>query len=89
VNWRYIGKSTDTAGDITDPTGFTKLKAVSYFDLNTRVSVGDRFEIFGGVDNLLDKAPPAVFSGFTATNTDETLYDVLGRRFFVGVKVKL
>jgi len=32
----------------------------------------------------LDKQPPLVNSGFTLTNTDETLYDALGRRFFVG-----
>jgi len=35
----------------------------------------------------LDKQPPLVNSGFTLTNTDKTLYDALGRRFFVGAKV--
>lgn len=88
VNWQRLGKSTDTAGDITDPTNFAKLKTENYFDLNARFSVGDHFEFFGGVQNLLDNQPPAVFSGFTNTNTDETFYDTLGRRFFMGAKVR-
>jgi iron complex outermembrane recepter protein len=79
LNWQYIGKVDD---------GGTPVKAVSYFDLNSRVSIGDNLELFGGVQNLFDKQPPAITSGFTATNTDETLYDTLGRRFFMGAKVR-
>jgi outer membrane receptor protein involved in Fe transport len=46
-----------------------------------------------GVDNLLDKAPPVVGANPAAkdTNSNQTnaqFYDVLGRRFYVGVKAK-
>lgn len=88
LNWQYIGKSTDTFGDIGGAFGTGPIKAVSYFDLNSRVNVGDNLELFGGIQNLLDKQPPSVNAGFTATNTDETLYDALGRRFFIGAKVR-
>lgn len=91
LNWQYIGKSTDTFGDIdfdrTDPDASARLKAQNYFDLNARVKATENFEFFGGVQNLLDKQPPLVQAGFTATNTDETLYDTLGRRFFIGAKM--
>ena len=80
LNWQYIGKSTDTGSDET-------IKAQNYFDLNARFKVAKSFEFFGGVQNLLDKQPPSVQSGFALTNTDENLYDPLGRRFFVGAKV--
>ena len=80
LNWQYIGKSTDTGSDET-------IKAQNYFDLNARFKVAKSFEFFGGVQNLLDKQPPSVQSGFALTNTDENLDAPLGRRFFVGAKV--
>ena len=82
ANWQYIGK-------VNDDTGNGPIGSVSYFGIDARVSVGEKFEFFGGVSNLLDKQPPLIGSGFTNSNTDETLYDVLGRRFFVGAKIKL
>ncbi len=88
LNWQYIGRSRDTLGDITDPASFTRIKAQSYFDLSTTFRVNKNFEFSLGVLNLLDNDPPSVNSGFTATNTDETLYDIQGRRFFAGATVK-
>lgn len=87
LNWQYIGKAIDTFGDISGGFGTAPIKAQNYFDLNARFKVADQFEFFGGVQNLLDKQPPSVNSGFALSNTDETLYDVLGRRFFIGAKV--
>jgi outer membrane receptor protein involved in Fe transport len=49
--------------------------------------VSDSFEFFGGVQNLLDKQPPPVYSGSSASNTDEVVYDTLGRRYFMGAKI--
>jgi iron complex outermembrane recepter protein len=92
LNWQHVGKVTDTLGDIgfdrTDPDASAPIKGQNYFDLNARVKIVDSFELFGGVQNLFDKQPPAIGSGFTATNTDEITYDTLGRRFFIGAKVK-
>jgi iron complex outermembrane recepter protein len=81
LNWQYIGK-------VNDFDGVGPVKAYNLFDLNGRIKASDKFEFFGGVQNLLDKDPPAINSGFTATNTDETLYDTLGRRFFIGAKAR-
>lgn len=87
LNWQYIGESTDTAGDLSDPDGFVNIKSESYFDLNARFKASDNFEFFGGLQNMFDNQPPVVTAGFAATNTDENLYDVIGRRFFVGAKM--
>jgi iron complex outermembrane recepter protein len=81
ANWQYIGK-------VNDDTGNGIINPVSYIGLDARVRVGDNYEFFGGVNNLFDKQPPLIGSGFTNSNTDETLYDVLGRRFFIGAKLK-
>jgi outer membrane receptor protein involved in Fe transport len=56
-----------------------------YFDLTSRFQVNDKFEFRFGVLNIADKQPP-VWTGEGAT--DLALYDVLGRRFFVGAHVK-
>lgn len=56
-----------------------------YFDLTSRWQVNDKFEFRFGVLNIADKQPP-VWTGEGAT--DLALYDVLGRRFFVGAHLK-
>jgi iron complex outermembrane receptor protein len=53
-----------------------------YLDLTGRVRLPDQFEVRGGVLNLADTQPP-VWTGEGAT--DPALFDILGRRLFVGV----
>ncbi len=60
-----------------------------YFDANASYDVNDRLELFGGVDNLFDRDPPLLGTALAGdANTDVGVYDVLGRRYFVGVRVK-
>jgi iron complex outermembrane recepter protein len=44
-------------------------------------------ELFAGVRNLLDEEPP-VFDNANDGNTDPNAYDVVGRYFFVGARLK-
>jgi len=44
-----------------------------------------RLRVFGSVDNVLDKDPPPVPGTIVATNTN--FYDVIGRRYRIGVIV--
>jgi outer membrane receptor protein involved in Fe transport len=60
--------------------------AYSYFDLDISFSVAERFQFTAGVTNIGDKGPPFV-SGQPLT-TDSATYDIIGRSFFVGAKVK-
>jgi outer membrane receptor protein involved in Fe transport len=49
------------------------------------------WEVYGHVENLFDRDPPraADFSDFNgATDTNESLFDVLGRRYSAGVRIK-
>jgi iron complex outermembrane receptor protein len=70
--------------------------SIGYTDLDlkyTRPAQGGwpLIEIFGHVTNLFDRDPPIVpnYTDFTgATPTNKTVYDVLGRRFNVGIKVR-
>ncbi len=63
--------------------------AVTYVDFATTVQVGDKVELFGGIDNAFDEQPPLLTSSWGGdANTDVTLYDVIGRRYFVGLRAR-
>lgn len=72
---------------------YRRIKAFNYFDLTLRTSIGDNVELLLTVDNLMDKKPPNVGisvggTAFNNGNTFPTIYDVLGRSFTVGGKIK-
>lgn len=63
--------------------------AVTYVDFSGAFRFGTALEIFAGIDNAFDEQPPLLTSSWGGdANTDVTLYDVIGRRYFVGVRAK-
>ena len=63
--------------------------SVTYVDFATTVQVGEALELFGGIDNAFDEQPPLLTSSWGGdANTDVTLYDVIGRRYFVGLRAR-
>jgi outer membrane receptor protein involved in Fe transport len=75
--WRTIGNMQDL--------NHNPVPKVDYFDLDARIKLLNSLEMRIGVDNLLDKQPPT-FPVSVQANTDPSTYDVLGRRFFLGLK---
>ena len=73
-----------------------KIDAVWYFDANISQRIdagpfGSEFELFANVNNLFNRRPPIIPSDQNPTNTYPTytqLYDVMGRFFTVGAKMK-
>ena len=70
--------------------------SVTYYDMRVSydITVGSStLQLYGVVNNITDKAPPIV-PGFVALSsspvqTNQTLYDVLGRRFTIGLKLQM
>jgi outer membrane receptor protein involved in Fe transport len=96
--WRYIGGTTLT-NNTDDPflTGpayvlNASLPAYSYFDLALTARVPGGVTFRAGVNNLLDKDPPAIAQGllysFGNGNTYPGTYDVAGRTFFIGLNAE-
>ena len=60
-----------------------------YLDLTARVTIpvtdGRGFELFGTVNNVLDRDPPSIPGPSGGTN--QILFDPVGRAFKVGVRV--
>jgi iron complex outermembrane receptor protein len=63
------------------------------FNLSAGYEFSRNFSARLGIDNLFDKQPPVVGAqpGVTdgAGNTNPSVYDVLGRRFYLSVKARL
>ena len=71
------------------PVHASKLQSRHYFDAAASFELGRRFTLTLGVNNLTDAKPSLVGFGQVQANTDPSLYDVLGRRFFASISARL
>jgi outer membrane receptor protein involved in Fe transport len=91
----YIGKSYE---DDVFLEGFgLDDKAISispefYLDSQVSFTPTKNYEFFAGVDNLLDNKAPNILSGSpfnnTGADTAASVYDIFGRRFYAGARLK-
>ena len=74
------------------PTATNVVKSVDpvwYLDTSFSIDATETFSFFGGVNNLLDRQPPILGTTLVGdANTDVSLYDTLGRRYFIGARMK-
>jgi len=91
ANWniRYIGAAEmDTT---SKASGYPRIPAHTYHNIRAAYDVSKNFEVNAGISNLLDQKPPLFGSGRSGTQALDTIpgyYDVFGRSFFAGVKMK-
>lgn len=89
----FIGASTEDDGFCSafglDP-GCFRQGAEFYLDTQLTFAPIDEFEVYFGVDNLLDNDPPNLLSGtsfnVTGADTAADVYDLFGRRYYAGVR---
>jgi iron complex outermembrane receptor protein len=94
---RYISPGTqENAPPTTVKIGHNRVAGVFYVDtrLGYELELGGKdVEIFGNVTNLLDRDPPITpywgTLGNNAMQTNPMMFDTIGRRFVIGVKVTL
>jgi iron complex outermembrane receptor protein len=85
LRWRYVGSLED------DWIKGFRLPSRQYFDLalgysfNSGVLRG--LSLNGGITNLADQEP-VIYPSYAEANTDPSVYDVLGRRYFLRAKYK-
>ena len=86
VHWRYIGAMVHQ-DKVVDPTATTPgVPAYNYFDFDAHWMFRRGYDLSFGFTNIGDVKPPFV-SGQPLT-TDSATYDIIGRTYFVGIKVK-
>jgi outer membrane receptor protein involved in Fe transport len=90
LRWRHL-PSIESEGIIVNPAG-TQVPTASYdvFDVSGRYAVNGRWEVRYGIDNLFDTDPEITFADHTTTaagSTNANFYDILGRRYYLGLNV--
>ncbi|OJU20422.1 MULTISPECIES: TonB-dependent receptor [unclassified Sphingomonas] len=93
---RYIGSGTQENARPRD-AAYNKVDSAFYLDLRlaqkVKFGTDSEVEIFGSVTNLTDRSPPVTpyYSNFytRAIQFNSVLFDLLGRRFTVGMKFAL
>ncbi|MEZ5742712.1 MAG: TonB-dependent receptor [Sphingomonadaceae bacterium] len=95
---RYIGSGTmeNPVGGAT-PVSYNKVDSAFYLDLrlSQEIEIGpdQSAEVFFAVTNLLDEDPPITpyFSVFGAhpQQTNSVLFDLIGRRYTMGIKIRM
>lgn len=78
--------------DFDRHSDFARIKAEFYLDAQARFRPMNGVEIFAGVDNLLDNDAPHIPTGLpfntTGADTAADVYDIFGRRFYGGVRLR-
>ena len=81
ARWNYI----DGMRDATYPA--FEVPARNYLDVGATWTIGsgalDGLSLQAGIDNLTDTDAP-IFPSYAQANTDPSVYDVLGRRYYLG-----
>ena len=96
---RYFSRTQDSFFAVNEALGVPPpdfiperghyLESRHYFDAAVGFEINDRFDLTLGVNNLANTKPSLLSFGQTQANTDASLYDVLGRRFFVALNAKM
>jgi outer membrane receptor protein involved in Fe transport len=83
---RVIGKSKYNLDYVEGvDINVNEIPAVGYVDLSASYDITDNIELFGVVDNLLDKAPPIAPSTF-GYPTQPAFFDMIGRTYRAGIR---
>ncbi|WP_394130155.1 TonB-dependent receptor plug domain-containing protein [Shewanella maritima] len=85
-NIQYIGAADDqyaTAGDIGD-----SVDAVTYHNVQMQYRFNQQLSVNGGIDNIFNQQAP-YHQSYTDANTNTMTYDLMGRRFYIGVKMAM
>ena len=90
----YIGRSLedDQIYEPGEPVDTITIPAEFYLDTQINFTASDNFDLYFGIDNLLDNDAPNILSGsifnVTGTDTAADVYDVFGRRIYAGVRAR-
>ena len=93
----YIGKSSlddqFLSSNFDLPAGSVGVGSRTYTDFQLSYELRKSTELYVGLENAFDTKAPRIISGLagsdTGTETNAGAYDPIGRRFYVGLRVKL
>jgi iron complex outermembrane receptor protein len=90
LRWNHLPEVKD-ASALRPPTALVGTGSYNMFAAFAGFQINDRMELRGGIDNLLDEEPRVIGadpSNNNASSTNAQYYDILGRRAYVGLKMR-
>lgn len=91
VNWRMgdfsLGARWRNIGEMNIFGAAIEVPSTDYFDLNGSWNITEEVSLRATVNNIADQEPRTFVPGIQA-NTDPSTYDVLGRRYTIGLTAK-
>jgi outer membrane receptor protein involved in Fe transport len=103
--WGPVGISTTTTYtgrsklddqfliNFENPQDAPKIGSYTTTDFQVTYDVKKAFQVYFGMDNAFDRKPARIISGLpgnsTGTETDASVYDPIGRRYYLGLRVTL
>ena len=103
LNWRHLPQVNPAIPLGTPNVHTLPTSGYDEFDLSTNWNLPHGLQLRGGIQNLFDKGPPTTGSSTNTVNsqgvvtalglagtgsTNSSYYDVMGRRFFIGLKAR-
>jgi iron complex outermembrane receptor protein len=92
----YTGRSSlddQFLVNFDNPEKAAKIGAYVTTDFQMTYDIKKSIQVYFGMNNAFDKKAPRVISGLpgdtTGTETDASAYDPIGRRYYIGARVKL
>ena len=92
LRWRWVDgmKNSETIFtelfNLPDPVlAIPEIGSTSYIDFSGTYQLTDKVLAYGGINNLFNNGPPLLAGAANGINTDASTFDVIGRRYFLGV----
>jgi iron complex outermembrane recepter protein len=85
LRWRHVSAFKDSSVVTNPASAIAGPDAVDYFDIYGRFGIGEHLEVRAGVTNIGDVDPEQV--GALRGFTNPAVYDVIGRAYYLGLKV--
>jgi outer membrane receptor protein involved in Fe transport len=93
LQWQHLPTIENSIQASQPNTTVLPTRQYNLFNLSAGYDFTERFSARFGVDNLFDRQPPVVGAQPGVTNgagsTNPSIYDVLGRRFYLSFKARL
>jgi len=87
VRWRYQNAMEDVTAVTTPKTPGVGVPAYNLVDLIGTYVIDKRWEIRAGITNAGNHGP--VYVSSSQTSTDPSVFDVVGRAYYVGVHLTM
>jgi len=90
LTWRYLPSIKDESASRNPASTVFGVGSYQEFGLFAGISLNEKMSLRMGIDNLADKQPPIygyTVSDHNAEVTRPDYYDILGRRFYAGIKI--